>query len=105
MPGIFPFYADALTSMVFRLINGENLTRPHRRHLYQILANEGGISHWKISVAYGLFQLLIGASVMGVKQMGLAAVMTALIFWIILFLMTDRLVRNKFQIKSGKAAF
>jgi Fuc2NAc and GlcNAc transferase len=102
---LFPFYADALTSMVVRLINGENLTQPHRRHLYQILANEGGIAHWKISVAYGLFQLLVGVSVMGVKQMGLAAVMTTLLFWIILFLVTDRLVRKKFQIKSGKAAF
>jgi len=87
------------------LKNSENLTQPHRRHLYQILANEGGIAHWKISVAYGLFQLLIGLSVMGVKQMGLAAVMTALIFWFILFLVTDRSVRKKFQIKSGKAAF
>ena len=85
--------------------NSENLTQPHRRHLYQILANEGGIAHWKISVAYGLFQLLIGLSVMGVKQMGLAAVMTALIFWFIFFLVTDRSVRKKFKSKVERQLF
>ena len=67
---LFPFYADALTTMVARLKNGENLTRPHRRHFYQLLANEGNISHWKISVGYGIVQLAVGMSVLFVKPFG-----------------------------------
>ena len=54
---LFLFYADEFTTMIVRLKDGENLTKAHRRHLYQLLANEGKIPHWKISVAYGLLQL------------------------------------------------
>lgn len=57
---IFLFYADELTTMVIRIKDGESLSKPHRRHLYQILANECGINHWKISVGYGVVQLIIG---------------------------------------------
>ena len=53
---LFPFYADEFTTMAVRIRDGENLTHPHRRHLYQLLTNEKGISHWKISVGYGLAQ-------------------------------------------------
>ncbi len=58
---LFPFYADELTTMVVRLRERENLTRSHRRHLYQLLVNEFGIVHWKISAAYAVAQLAIGA--------------------------------------------
>ncbi|MBW2330085.1 MAG: glycosyltransferase family 4 protein [Deltaproteobacteria bacterium] len=67
---LFPFYADELTTMYVRLRDGENLTRPHRRHLYQLLANEKGISHWKISVGYGLLQLVVGLSILLLRHFG-----------------------------------
>jgi len=57
---IFPFYADEITTATLRLRNNENLLRPHRRHLYQVLANECGIPHWKVTVGYGVAQFLIG---------------------------------------------
>ena len=47
---LFPFYADELTTMAARIKDGENLFKPHRRHLYQLLANEKRIAHWKISI-------------------------------------------------------
>ena len=49
---VFPFYVDELTTVFIRLKGGENLTKPHRRHYYQLLANEKGIAHWKVSVGY-----------------------------------------------------
>ena len=67
---LFPFYADELSTMAIRLKDGENLLRPHRRHLYQLLANEKGISHWKISTGYGLFQLVVGLTVLMLKPLG-----------------------------------
>ncbi len=54
---LFPFYADELTTLVVRLKDGDKLTKPHRKHLYQLLANERGIAHWKVSVGYGVLQL------------------------------------------------
>jgi Fuc2NAc and GlcNAc transferase len=67
---LFPFYADEMTSMVVRLKDGENLTRPHRRHLYQILTNEKHIPHWQVSVVYGLVQIGIGLSILFSRSAG-----------------------------------
>ena len=75
---LFPFYADELTTMVVRLRERENLTRSHRRHLYQLLVNELGIVHWKISAAYAVAQLTIGAGALIVYPYGVRAVLTFL---------------------------
>ena len=56
--------------MAVRIKDGENLFRPHRRHLYQLLANEMRTSHWKVSAGYGMLQLLVGMSVLIVKPFG-----------------------------------
>lgn len=81
---LFPFYADELTTMTLRVKDREDLTTPHRRHLYQLLANEMGITHWKISAGYGLFQLLVGITIMLIYPRGpLAAFLTLGIFFVI----------------------
>lgn len=72
---LFPFYADELTTMAARLKNREDLTRSHRRHLYQLLVNELGIAHWKISSAYAVAQLVIGAGVLMAYPRGWTAVL------------------------------
>jgi len=78
---LFPFYGDELTTMAIRLKDGERLTQPHRRHLYQILANEIGLDHWKVSLGYGILQIACGLSVMAVRSDGwLAAFLTLLLF-------------------------
>lgn len=64
---LFPFYADELTTMIVRIKDRDRLTKPHRRHLYQLLANERGLSHWKISTGYGIVQLVVGMSVLIAK--------------------------------------
>lgn len=82
---LFPFYADELTTMLVRLRDGETLTQAHRRHIYQILANEKGIPQWKISAGFGFFQLVIGASAILVKPYGIFAVVTLLILCLLTF--------------------
>ncbi len=72
---LFPFYADELTTMAVRLRRGENLTRSHRRHLYQLLANEFGIVHWKISLGYAAAQAAIGIGALMVLPFGVGAVL------------------------------
>ena len=71
---LFPFYADELNTMILRIRNGENLTQPHRKHFYQILANEYNIPHWKISIGYGFAQLMIGSGIIYFKKMGFIAI-------------------------------
>jgi Fuc2NAc and GlcNAc transferase len=78
---LFPFYVDELTTVLVRLKDGETLTKPHRRHYYQLLANEKGIAHWKVSAGYGVFQLVVGISVLMVRGYGLSAVILLLAGW------------------------
>lgn len=62
-----PFYmvflvvygVDTFLTIVYRMIHHENIFMAHRNHLYQILANESGISHLKVSISYVLVQLII----------------------------------------------
>lgn len=82
---LFPFYADELTTMFVRLRDGESLTQPHRRHVYQLLANEKGIPHWQISAGFGLLQLVVGASAILLRPYGVVAVFTLLILCFITF--------------------
>ena len=92
---LFPFYADELTTMIVRLKDGENLTRPHRRHLYQILTNERGMPHWKISAWYGLVQLVVGTSVLLVKPFGGIMVLSLLAVCFGGFIVVSVVVRRK----------
>lgn len=88
----FPFFADGLTTMAIRLRDGENLAQSHRRHLYQLSANELGIAHWKISSLYGIVQLAVGLGVLFVYPCGIFAVMSFMTACIALFiLMTVRI--------------
>jgi Fuc2NAc and GlcNAc transferase len=92
---LFPFYADELITMALRVKAKEKLTTAHRRHLYQILANEYDISHWKISTGYGLFQLMIGISILMVKNMGLFKVVSVLVLYGCFFAICSFVFRKK----------
>jgi len=91
---LFPFYADELTTMIVRLRAGENLAQPHRRHVYQLLANEMQIPHWRISAGYGFVQLMVGVSVLIIRRFGLEVVIAVLISWFFLFVIYGHLVRG-----------
>ena len=95
---LFPFYADELTTMIIRIKDGERLSQPHRRHLYQLLANEYNIQHWKVSFGYGLFQLLIGISVLCLKSAGSSAVLSALMLYFCAFVILSFMLRNKVEV-------
>ncbi len=96
---LFPFYADELTTMAVRLRDGENLTQPHRRHLYQLLANERNIPHWLVTLGYAVLQLLVSLSVFLVKPCGLIIVLSVLCFYFILFSMGSYCVREGCHLK------
>jgi hypothetical protein len=39
--------------------------------VYQLLANEMGIAHWKVSVGYGVLQAVVGLGALGVRGYGI----------------------------------
>jgi Fuc2NAc and GlcNAc transferase len=92
---IFLFYADELVTLVVRLKDAQNILRPHRRHFYQILANEMKIDHWKISIGYGIIQLIIGVSVLLLRPFGFFPVSFILIIFFSGFILANCIVRIK----------
>ena len=50
---------DSVFTIFQRLFAGENIFQSHRLHLYQILANQCNIAHYKIALAYSIAQLII----------------------------------------------
>lgn len=72
---LYPFYADEAVTMAERIWRGESLMQPHRRHLYQFLANELGVAHWKVSAGYGLVQLVVILFAVVAGRQGLWAVL------------------------------
>lgn len=94
---LFPFYADELITMFVRIKNGDSLGNPHRKHVYQLLANECGIDHWKISVGYGVLQLLVGFLLIFLRNKGYGAVFSLLFFCFIGFCLFSALIRMKLK--------
>ena len=52
---------DGVLTIIHRLMLKENIGQPHRKHLYQLLANEGNMSHLSVSLIYMVVQALVGA--------------------------------------------
>ncbi len=65
---LFLFYIDELSTLAVRIKNRDKLDKPHRKHLYQLLANELETSHWKISLIYTIIQIIVSASVLLFRQ-------------------------------------
>jgi len=52
---------DGVGTIVHRIYLGENISLPHRIHLFQLLSNERGIAQRKVSVFYFILQLIVSA--------------------------------------------
>ena len=53
------YAVDSGLTLINRKLNGENVFKPHRSHLYQQLVHLKGYSHLNISLSYSLIQLVI----------------------------------------------
>ena len=95
---LFPFYADELLTIIQRLINKESLVKSHRRHLYQVLANEGEVAHWKISLSYGVIQLSIGLILIRIKNIGTFPVILLLATFFGIFFIINYLIKQKYSL-------
>ena len=60
-------YLEAGMTVMQRLLAGQNIFKPHRIHLFQLLCNEHKHHHVKISAFYALNQLVFGAIIVTVN--------------------------------------
>ncbi|MEN2281270.1 glycosyltransferase family 4 protein [Algoriphagus sp. SE2] len=56
---VLVYGADSFTTLAERIKNKEKVFEPHRKHLYQLLANEGKMDHVIIAIIYALIQMAI----------------------------------------------
>lgn len=92
---LFPFYCDELVTIWVRLKKKESLLVPHRQHIYQLIANELETPHWKISLGYGLSQLLVGGTLMGISSTGWGGVLLVYLGYGLLFLAFSMVIHKK----------
>ena len=91
-----------ITKKYKKTLNGEKLWEPHRKHLYQLLANEFKIPHWKISLGYGIAQLIAGISVMLLFKHGIFAIVSTLILGFCVFSAITAAVRKNLMAPNAR---
>lgn len=93
---LFPFYCDELTTMVIRIKRGENLLKAHRKHMYQILVNEAGFSHFSVAALYFLLQVFVGVTVILLHKMESVWIFSLLVLYFTLFSIGSTVIRQKY---------
>ena len=61
---------DSVLTIFHRILLKENITKPHRKHLYQLLANELRIPHIFVSSIYAFVQLIINIGYLVCRPFG-----------------------------------
>ena len=88
---------DVIATILERLKMKENIFKPHRRHLYQLFANEKNIDHRIISFAYAFLQVIICAIVIRIDDLGFWFVPLMAIPFLILYVIV------KYRLKSTES--
>ena len=92
-----PLLADACSCVVRRLVDGQDVFKPHRLHLYQRL-QQSGWTHAKVSIVYVVATALLALAVL---KGGLSAVIFIAMAEITAGLFLDRYVAVPFFVASS----
>jgi UDP-N-acetylmuramyl pentapeptide phosphotransferase/UDP-N-acetylglucosamine-1-phosphate transferase len=71
---------DTILTIIHRIYLGENLTQPHRKHLFQLLANELRFSHLFVSLLYAFLQLLIIVGLIAARSYAYVVALLSILF-------------------------
>jgi UDP-N-acetylmuramyl pentapeptide phosphotransferase/UDP-N-acetylglucosamine-1-phosphate transferase len=89
---------DSVLTIIHRIYLKENIFEAHRRHFYQVLANEGGVSHVRVSIGYMVGQLMInGMIVLLVRRLDMGLLMGCMICLLIGLTMIYIIVKRRFS--------
>ncbi len=89
------FYFDEVTTMALRLRQKESLFKSHRKHLYQILTNEIGLPHWKVSIIYGAIQIIICMTIVLISGKGYIPILFLYLCCTLALFYISRLIRMR----------
>jgi len=82
---------DSVLTIIHRIILKENIFKPHRRHLYQILANEKKMPHLLVSTIYAALQILIFIGLLVFADFALLYSITVIVLLSIIYII---LIKN-----------
>ncbi|MHA7129413.1 MraY family glycosyltransferase [Algoriphagus namhaensis] len=93
---------DTFVTMIQRFLNKEKLSEPHRKHLYQVLANEGQIPHVIIALIYAALQTGINLAFYISPQdtPDWPAAILILLTSLLLYLVVKNLARKRFVLSQ-----
>lgn len=91
---------DTVFTLINRLIKKENIFKAHRKHLYQLLANELRISQIKVATSYIFLQLIISLIIVFASEKYISFINSLLISITILSLTIIAFHYIKFQINK-----
>jgi Fuc2NAc and GlcNAc transferase len=100
---LFPFYIDELSTLIARIKDGDRLTKAHRRHIYQILVNQAGLSHAAVAVFFGFLQIVVAILVWLAMREGLLLLVGLLIFFSGLFFFGGMYIRRRWEVNAPHA--
>ena len=78
---------DSVLTIVHRLMLHENIGLPHRKHLYQIMANELEIPHVAVSLTYMVVQGVVVAGYLVLREYGYVYLAGSILLLSILYLL------------------
>ena len=84
---------DAILTIIHRIMLKDNILKPHRKHMYQIMANELKVPHLVVSSVYCVLQALIVAGFILTESRYLYAVGVIVFFSVVYVLFMRRYFR------------
>jgi Fuc2NAc and GlcNAc transferase len=94
---LFPFYVDELSTLMVRIKDRDRLTKAHRRHIYQILANQAGLRHEIVTIIYGFIQIVVAMLAWMAMSKGLFVLIGLLVFLAVLFFLGGMHIRRRWE--------
>jgi len=102
---LFPFYADELSTLIVRIKDRDRLTKAHRRHIYQILVNQAGLSHVIVTLFYGFIQIVVAILAWIAMREGLILLVGLLIFLSGIFFLGGIYIRQRWEAKESYSGY
>ncbi len=78
-----------------RLLLKENIFEAHRRHLYQLLANEKKVSHLVISTVYAFIQLLVNLFIINFECSDILSFLIVISILSVMYLLIKRKIKKE----------
>jgi Fuc2NAc and GlcNAc transferase len=102
---LFPFYVDELSTLIVRIKDGDRLTKAHRRHIYQILVNQAGLSHAVVTVFYGFIQIVVALLSWMAMREDVILLLGLLIFLSGVFFFGSMYIRRNWELNESYSAY